>query len=69
MASGIFLLAVSAAAQFCLPQKSERKYPGKRQEILWSESELLSHQSSDSSEVWITKTRCIHIDVYDNNCT
>ncbi|CAA0251259.1 unnamed protein product [Arabidopsis thaliana] len=51
MASGIFLLAVSAAAQFCLPQKSERKYPGKRQEILWSESELLSHQSSDSSEL------------------
>ncbi|KAL1204586.1 hypothetical protein V5N11_008628 [Cardamine amara subsp. amara] len=51
VASGILLLAVSAAAQFCFPQKSERKYPGKRQDILWSESELLSHQSSDSSEL------------------
>lgn len=56
MASGILLLAVGAAAQFCFPQKSERKYTGKRQDILWSESELLSHQSSDSSEVWIRKT-------------
>ncbi|KAG7598561.1 hypothetical protein ISN44_As06g027920 [Arabidopsis suecica] len=51
MASGILLLAVSSAAQFCFPHKSERKYPGKRQDISWSESELLSHQSSDSSEL------------------
>ncbi|EOA37571.1 hypothetical protein CARUB_v10011901mg [Capsella rubella] len=51
MASGILLLAVSAAAQFCFPQKSERKYPGRSQDILWSENELLSHQSSDSSKL------------------
>ncbi|KAF3512207.1 hypothetical protein F2Q69_00008260 [Brassica cretica] len=51
VASGILLLAVSAAAQFSIPQKSERKYPGKRQDISWSESELLSHQSSDTSEL------------------
>lgn len=51
VASGILLLAVSAAAQFSIPQKSERKYPGKSQDISWSESELLSHQSSDTSEV------------------
>ncbi|CAF1709630.1 BnaC03g58750D [Brassica napus] len=51
VASGILLLAVSAAAQFSTPQKSERKYPGKRQDISWSESELLSHQSSDTSEL------------------
>ncbi|KAJ4868164.1 Uncharacterized protein Rs2_50292 [Raphanus sativus] len=51
VASGILLLAVSAAAQFAIPQKSERKYPGKRQDIQWSESELLSHQSSDPSEL------------------
>lgn len=63
MASGILLLAVSAAAQLCIPQKIERKYPGKSQDSLWSESELLSHQSSDSSEVWITKNACIHIDI------
>ncbi|CAA7015785.1 unnamed protein product [Microthlaspi erraticum] len=51
MASGILLLAVSAAAQFCIPQKAERKYPGKHQESLWAETELLSHQSSDSSKL------------------
>ncbi|XP_024007687.1 uncharacterized protein LOC18992208 isoform X2 [Eutrema salsugineum] len=51
MASGILLLAVSAAAQFCIPPKTVRNYPGKRQDTLWSESELLSHQSSDSSEL------------------
>ncbi|CAH8355482.1 unnamed protein product [Eruca vesicaria subsp. sativa] len=51
MASGILLLAVSAAAQFSIPQKSVRKYPGKSQDISWSESELLSHQSSDTSEL------------------
>ncbi|KAF8050493.1 hypothetical protein N665_1958s0007 [Sinapis alba] len=51
VASGILLLAVSAAAQFSIPQRSERKYAGKRQDISWSESELLSHQSSDTSEL------------------
>ncbi|XP_010460652.1 PREDICTED: uncharacterized protein LOC104741463 isoform X2 [Camelina sativa] len=51
VASGILLLAVSTAAQFCFPQKGERKYPGKSQDIIWAESELLSHQSSDSSKL------------------
>ncbi|KFK44720.1 hypothetical protein AALP_AA1G294300 [Arabis alpina] len=51
IASGILLLAVGAAAQFCFPQQSQRKYPGKHQDVLWSESALLSHQSSDSSEL------------------
>ncbi|CAN8313513.1 unnamed protein product [Cochlearia groenlandica] len=51
IASGIFLLAAGAAGQFYLPQQSQRKHPGKSQDIMWSETELLTHQSSDVSKL------------------